>query len=420
MDSTILSKANVATIIAVIFLILTFGGCKKEEQKPSANKTLISFEKVSTLSAQSIQTNLSLFKLLYPQTAEIPTNSTVDVDIYIIKYKTIFREIEIEVSGVGCIPRANSSLPILSFQNGTNASINEAPSLNTNSQEFALLQNSAGLGYIVLIPDYLGFGASKHILHPYYHRESNNAVIIDLVKACLEMLNDESIKCKSNGDLYLMGYSQGGWATLSAFKALEENNTLNMNLIGASCGAGAYNLMEVASHILKGNYYRSPSYLPYFIESHRRNGLLDISLDQFFNEPYRSRIPGLFDGLHTTGQINDQLNDSVAQFFTRNVIDNFETGTEYEPIRDELKINSVVAWKPNGQLLFVHGKKDMDVPVFESENMVQEILKLEADSAKIELHLLDNLSHAQAITPWSIQTLIWLTKLNALEKNRAH
>ena len=43
-------------------------------------------------------------------------------------------------------------------------------------------------------------------------------------------------------EYYLMGYSQGGWATLALLEALEKNYSSDFTVKAASGGAGPYDL----------------------------------------------------------------------------------------------------------------------------------------------------------------------------------
>jgi dienelactone hydrolase len=397
--------------IVLLFLITASiqQACKEDEEThDSGDKILVSYEKVSTIPAQNVQLGFSLLSTVYPDINNLNFLNPYSVNIYKVKYKTTLNNKTITASGVVCLPDNDGTFPILSFQNGTNTSNMNAPSMNINNDEFLLLENLTGLGYIVTIPDYVGFGESNEILHPYYHRESSDAAVIDLIKACQELLQEQSIASKPNGKLFMIGYSQGGWATLSAYKTLEENNNTGLEPVAASCGAGAYNLVDVTNHILSKNTYGSPVYLSYFIESHQRNGFLNTSLDLYFNQPYSGKIPGLFNGNTHLGSINSALNDTLPRLMTANMLQNFATGSEFEPLRNELAKNSVDAWQAKGKLLFVHGKSDSVVPVFESENMVAKFRQLGIDQNQVQLLLLEGKDHGSGVTPWAIQTMIWL------------
>ncbi|NJK87405.1 MAG: alpha/beta hydrolase [Bacteroidales bacterium] len=212
-----------------------------------------------------------------------------------------------QASGIISIPEAEGFYPIISFQNGTITENSRAPSKNIGDPLVSFLTGLAGNGFIVVIPDYLGFGASEELLHPYHHRNSNDAIVIDLIKATDEFLAGGAEKAKSNNSLFLMGYSQGGWASMSVFETIENSNVLPYNLAAVSCGAGAYDLYGFTEYITQLEDFAAPYYLPYFIYSHISNGLLAGNVEKYFNEPFASRLPDLFNGNNSGSVINSQL-----------------------------------------------------------------------------------------------------------------
>ncbi len=387
-----------------VILITGFVSCEKdEEEKPKVY--LVSSDKIDSITVDEATAVFSFVASLYPDAQGMIENAMYDIEVYRIEYKTLFRGSELNASGIVCVPDNSGDFPMLSFQNGTNTLHSNAPSLNPPNPLFKLLQSMSAFGYIILIPDYLGFGASSQMLHPYYHRESTDASVIDLIRACDELLADDKLLALDNGQLFLMGYSQGAWATLSALNELEKNLAVQKQIVAASCGAGAYDMTEIAKHIFQLEEYPSPYYLPYFIESHIRNGLLDEPLQKYFNEPYASLIPGLFDGSNSGGAINAQLTDSVRLMLTGNLIENFETGTEFQSLREELSANSVEAWSSPTRLIFFHGDADTDVPSFESYRIYDAFIQQGLSPTQVQLLTIDSLNHDTGLIPWGIYTI---------------
>tara|TARA_Y100001970_G_scaffold275094_1_gene375862 strand:+ start:1023 stop:2495 length:1473 start_codon:yes stop_codon:yes gene_type:complete len=74
-------------------------------------------------------------------------------------------------------------------------------------------------GIAVLMPDYLGFGASEG-LHPYMHGDSLASATIDAIRAALTFANHSSNTFSLTGDFTLTGYSEGGYAVMATHKEL--------------------------------------------------------------------------------------------------------------------------------------------------------------------------------------------------------
>jgi pimeloyl-ACP methyl ester carboxylesterase len=406
-------KSKVVRYFIYLQLLVFLAGCSKKNDSVPSNSYLVDYKLVSTISVSNSLANLNILSIIYPEVTLLKSSVKFEVNVYTVTYKTHYKSEEIIASGLICVPNSNLEFPMISFQNGTNTINENAPTVNPNNSSFKLLQSFAGNGYIIIIPDYIGFGASNQYLHPYYMKEPTNNAIIDLIHAANEFILSAPIKAKFNSHYYLMGYSQGGWATLSAFSQIENGNEAIV-VNAASCGAGAYNLINTSDYIVHQETFPGPLYLPYYIYSHQKYGTITDSLGIFFNEPYSSRIPSLFDGMHNSGEIDSQLNDTVSKLITPGLMASLDTSNNtnniYNALKSDLAANSVLAWQLKGLLHFYHGNIDDNVPVSESRNIYHEFFKLNS-SEKVEYFEMDGLNHETGVIPWGIKTLIWFNSL---------
>ncbi len=239
--------------LAIILIVILFvsPGCKKEStnNKPS-NETLVSFQKILTYPVLTIKQQIGVWQSLYPEATSIVNHSNYAVDVYKITYNTVYKGEAVVASGLVCMPQSQDSCPIISFQNGTNTLKSGSPSEDPTNYYYTLMEYMAGNGYIIAFPDYIGFGASSQFLHPYYERETTDRAVIDMIRACHELLGENNIQVKFNGEHFLMGYSQGGWATLSGLKNIETNYKTTIPVTATSCGAGAYDMMAMSNYVL--------------------------------------------------------------------------------------------------------------------------------------------------------------------------
>ncbi|MCK7542050.1 MAG: hypothetical protein MZV63_69765 [Marinilabiliales bacterium] len=58
-----------------------------------------------------------------------------------------------------------------------------------------------------------------------------------------------------------------------------------------------------------------PVYLAYIANAYSEYDLYANPLTDLFNDPYAGRIPGLYDGLHSSDQINAELNININTLF---------------------------------------------------------------------------------------------------------
>jgi pimeloyl-ACP methyl ester carboxylesterase len=275
----------------------------------------------------------------------------------------------------------------------------------------------AGQGYIIAVPDYIGFGESDEVLHPYMHKTSSNAAIVDLLQASRDLLNQPAITTGHNGDLYLMGYSQGGWASLAALDYLEAHPLPGFYPVATACGAGAYNLQDMASYILDLIEYPTPFYMPYFIESRRQNGIMTEDLGIYFQEPYASRIPELFNGNYCNSEINLEFTTHVPSMIQSEMFAHFEDGETFASLRNQLFSSSVQAWNLQSKLHLYHSIGDQSIPHTQTENLYNNFLNLGVSSDMIELTIVQNdtVDHNDAILPWGVEAINWF---KAVQKER--
>jgi pimeloyl-ACP methyl ester carboxylesterase len=406
------AKFYIRIFLPLLLLIVVANSCEKDKDQ-SNYKYLESYELLKSYTPEQVQTILIIGSIIYPEIDTLISTSAYGVDVYSVKYKTTFKDSSIFASGIVSVPKEAGNFPIVSFQNGTNTCNSNAPSENSGDQFLQLISIAAGNGYIVTIPDYIGFGESSQILHPYHHRESSDRAIIDLIEASEELISTKEVIASSNGNLFLMGYSQGGWATFSVLDNLEKNPIEGLTPVATSLGAGAYNIYKMGKYIVSLDEYPNPFYLPYFIQSRRANGFMSGELSTYFKEPYASTIPGLFNGTICNTEMNAELPTKMSDLLTSDLISNFETASQFEPLRQELTNNSITPWNVKTPLLIYHSKGDKSVPYFESEDLYNGLLQAGVNSSNIKYFLIDNpdLDHGDAIIPWGIQTLAWFGSL---------
>ncbi len=395
-------------ILLMVFLLFLYS-CENNENGSVSNEYLVDYELKSTNTLVSIQTLLSVASIVYPELDPLIDELKYGVDIYIINYKTTFLGNEVVASGLLCLPETEEPVPILSFQNGTNTCQANAPTNNPQSTLLSLMSSLAGMGYIICIPDYIGFGKSEQFLHPYHHAESSNAAVVDMIRASRELIAKDDIMAQETDDVFLTGYSQGGWATLSAARKIDISYSSLFNLKAVACGAGAYNLTDFSEYLLNLDAYSTPFYLPYFIESRRQNGILTEDDSVYFKEPYATTIPNLFNGEYCNTELNAELPEEIDSLLTDNFINNFETSSDFASLREELDENSVKAWDISSPIRLFHSKGDNSVPYFLSEDMYAGL----SAYGDVDLVLIDSLDHNEAIIKWGVDAFNWFNDLKS-------
>jgi pimeloyl-ACP methyl ester carboxylesterase len=385
--------------------------CTKDSDNEPIREYVVRQTKILNYPLASIQVLVSVQMASYPEAADIVNHIKYGVDVYRVNYKTHYGDSVVTASGLVCIPDVKGSFPVMSFQNGTNASHAEAPTINPTDPGYVIMQFMASNGYAVLMTDYIGFDASADIVHPYYQRECTNNAVIDLIHAYMELSESGDLKATPNDSLFLLGYSQGGEATISTTEKIEHNSPLDMDLIAVSAGAGAYDLMAFTNYVLAQESFPAPMYFPYFIYSHQQFGTITSPLSLFFKEPYASQIPDLFDGSQTNADINESLPNPISDLLTPDLIQNFGTADEFEELRNELTSSSIHGWKTNLRIQLYHGTADDNVPPDQSLNLFNEFIAAGSSAEDVQHFTMEGLGHGTGLMPWGIGTVNWFNSL---------
>ena len=166
-----------------------------------------------------------------------------DVTSYRVTYTTTDKHgNELSASGLVSVPlkAAGQPSPVLSYQHATTFHDKEAPSNKVEAVEPPIVL--ASLGYIVVSPDYVGFGASKGVEHPYLTAKPTARAGLDMPTAAPTWRPQQRVA--DNRQLFLAGYSEGGYATMAVHRAIhQENGTLKKQLQAAVPGAGPYDIL---------------------------------------------------------------------------------------------------------------------------------------------------------------------------------
>jgi pimeloyl-ACP methyl ester carboxylesterase len=315
-----------------------------------------------------------------------------------VTYNTSYKGSALIASGLISLPKTTQQVGMLSFQHGTLTNRAEAPSNFSASNSNALLYAAiASAGFIGVIPDYLGFGASSSMLHPYYVEEATASAVIDMLEAASELAEEKAVQF--NEKLFLAGYSEGGYATMAAHKAIEENGLDGFNLIASFPGAGGYDIKGIQEAIFQEEGYDDPHYLAYIGRAYQLHYDKDNLLTDFFKEPYAGRIPSLFDGQKGADAINAQLTTDLSELIQANVLANINTDLTYNYLVDAFNENSLTDWAPTVKMYMYHGTSDATVPYQNSVDTYNKLITNGASSANLTLTQLTG-THSTAITPY--------------------
>jgi predicted esterase len=223
---------------------------------------LIKYELVNTLKADHIKEH-------FPTKKGVDHAKYVkyDVRLYRIFYSSENRGEKIVLSGMVGVPQMPEKVPFAHYQyhHGTLLPVDlpivpvglDAPSLcdgkygKGKPEQFEM--RTLGLvpasnGYFVSLPDYAGYSVSRDKEHPYGISTELGNQSVDMIKASKVFAKEKGIAL--SGDLYLAGYSEGGYAAVATHKMIEEQHP-DWNLKNTAALAGPYNFVRFMEYIIE-------------------------------------------------------------------------------------------------------------------------------------------------------------------------
>ena len=260
------------------------------------------------------------------------------------------------------------SFPIASYQHGTTIDDQNVPSvtgMSMSNQEVSLISMiMSSSGYIIMLPDYVGLGSSGGY-HPYIIADTYTPAITNMVRAVKQMSGelDNENSFMYNNQLYLLGYSEGGYATMAAQRHIEYSLMGEFNLTASFPMAGPYDLSgTMVDFYLSINYYPQPYYVANVLFNHLDYYDSLDNLGQFFLPFWADTLAGLFDGTHSGTFINSLMPENPLEILLPDVINDFSENNE-NLFRLTLEENTLLDWTPITPIYLIHAMGDDIIPI---------------------------------------------------------
>lgn len=290
------------------------------------------------------------------------------VTMYKITYATpdVFGQPD-TASGLLVIPiRPGFSLPLLACHRGTIDGPDDAPSNLAGGYQLGVV--FGGLGYVTAMPDLLGIGASRGF-HPYVHRESTASASVDMLRAVRQYAAENNLSL--NNQLFITGYSQGGFSAMATYKEIQENLSAEFTVTAAAPLSGPYSFSGVMRDaILSDDVYLYPAYVPNTLLSYNYVYGIYNSTQEYLKEPYAAMAQDYFDRQISLSQLNEMLIDqltadfgaSIPRHMLQDSVVAAVTAQPGHPVNAALADNDVFDWTPQAPTRIFYCRADDQVP----------------------------------------------------------
>ena len=306
----------------------------------------------------------------------------------------------IKASGLYFMPDnfSEKELPQMIYHHGTRTL--KKTTLHLKSEN-AISAGFAADGYLVIMPDYIGLGKGDKF-HLYQNSKSEATASIDMLLAIKELNNELSIK--TNKQLFLTGYSQGGHACMATHKTLEEKYADQFTITASSPMSGAYDMSGVQATVMT-KPYPQPVYLPYLLLGINEVYNITDSYSKLFRAPYDSLIPILYNGEYKSNEINKFLPEIPADVVHPTLLEEYKNNPDFR-FNAALKENDLLDWKTTvpTQLCYCNADK-----IVLHENTIVAHKKMKENGSKtIRLRKsAKKLGHVNCALFTSIYTKMW-------------
>ena len=281
------------------------------------------------------------------------------------------------------------SVPILMYQHGTEVYRRFSPSqyikhLDSPKDypEVMVAAAIAAKGYAVALVDYEGMGdntgTQPHVVGAVLAKQ-----VVDLLRASRDIIGgtagSASSPCKWNNQLFLMGYSEGGYVTMATTRELQLPKYASEFTVTASAPlSGPHDLSGVMRGIiLSDNTFKAPYFAPLLLTGYNyAYGGQTTNFSPAFAmlSPYSTTIPPLFDGNSQSDKISEAMGMTFSpvklivpkSILTQQFIDQLTSVTS--PVFTLLQQNdSYRGWVPTVPMRMIHHKNDELVPYGNSQ-----------------------------------------------------
>ncbi len=284
---------------------------------------------------------------------------------------------------------SNFSLSIVSDQHGTIFTKAEAPTaeaLATHRPNALATMFSGVAGFMTVQPDYPGYGDSN-VSHPFILEKPLANSTVDMIEAAIAFANKAGLPI--NGQVFLSGYSEGGYATMAAAKEIQEHHP-EIHLMAVAPMAGPYDLEKIGLGVFSQPVMAFPPYLAYVIKAYS-DTYDDVKLSDIIVDKYLPVVKTVFDGEHNatvayvslpnilSGNPSDQAPDKL---FKASFMSDYQNDPN-DPLRKHFIENSPINWKPAVPMKLLHCTNDEIIPYAMSQIAYQAFTKQGAKSVEL-------------------------------------
>jgi len=227
-------------------------------------------------------------------------------------------------------------------------------------------------------------GSQPHVIGAVLARQ-----VVDMLRATRDIIGgtagSSSSPCTWNSQLFLMGYSEGGYVTMATTRELQLNHAGEFTVTASAPLSGPHDLSGVMRGILlSDSTFKAPYFAPLFITSY--NYAYGGQTSQFNPDitmlaPFNTAIPPLFNGTTPSEKISEAmgmnfttptlivLKSILTQQFIAQLSDVSSPAVAFLKQNDSYRLPGKLdsSWVPTVPMRLIHHRNDDLVPYGNSQ-----------------------------------------------------
>ena len=281
---------------------------------------------------------------------------------------------EIPLSGAVYLPKKGTVKGIIVSCHYTVCADYEVP-----SQSCLMDAWWATKGYAVVMPDYMGYGASREYIHPYMQGELTAKHILDMILAVRTFFAERKMQIASS-DILLTGYSQGAHAVLQALQMIENTDKYpqyadaQIKVRKCIAGDGIYSISEYYRRCVWRNYIPIPCAVPMLVLGMNVGRSEPFDLTYFFSERTQQNYR---DWILAKNIPLDQLSEIIGTSTLNEILSDRACNLQNPATKQfykELQSHDIPAdYVPQVPLVLFHSLDDDVVGIYQAENLLERL-----------------------------------------------
>ncbi len=294
-----------------------------------------------------------------------------DIQKHVLYYRSVDQHGDsLTLSGLVSLPANNAPKGVVFVPHYTISAKSEAPSVKPTSEAKYL-----GEEYVLIMPDYIGYGVTEDRIHPYLHGELTARNCVDMIIAAQPMLDSMQLNIPIDS-IYIVGYSQGGASAIWTLKLLEEQYSDRIHVKRCFIGAGPYDVAATYDEAIRTNRVGSPLVIPMLVIGTGEAYDVPIDRSRFFTpameKKYVKYIRDKEYGIVTI--FFKTLNHKVSHWLTPAALDKNHPDTQrfYRLLQRSSLVGDTFCsdWTPQAPLYVFHSTTD-DIVTFRCAQNLQ-------------------------------------------------